>query len=81
MKKIVLIIISATLAFSCAEQPIGSIPMDSESPGPVTDIEVTNVPGGADINYKIPSDNDLLYVKASYELENGTKSSVMVSMY
>ncbi len=81
MKKIALIIITAALAFSCAEQPIGSIPMDSESPGPVTDIEVTNVPGGADISYKIPPDNDLLYVKASYELENGTQSSVMVSMY
>lgn len=81
MKKIILLILSAAMAFSCADQPIGSIPMDSEAPGQITDIVVTNVPGGADISYRIPSDNDLLYVKASYELENGTPSSVMVSMY
>lgn len=81
MKRIILLMFSAAVAYSCADQPIGSIPMDSEAPGQVSDVKVTNVPGGADLSYKIPDDNDLLYVKATYELENGTQSSVMVSMY
>lgn len=81
MKRIILLMFSAAVAYSCADQPIGSIPMDSEAPGQVSDVKVTNVPGGADLSYKIPEDNDLLYVKATYELENGTQSSVMVSMY
>lgn len=74
-------IAAVALACACEQERIGSIPMDSVAPGEVTDVQVTNVPGGADISYKIPSDEDLLMVKAYYNLESGKVGNVTVSMY
>lgn len=81
MKKAMLFIPFLALAAACVEESVGSLSMDTEAPGQVTDIKVTNVPGGADITYQIPENEDLLYVKAYYNLENGRESNVMVSMY
>lgn len=82
MKKYLYILIPALLlAVSCQEEPIGSVPVDSVAPGAVTDVNVENVPGGANITYTLPDDEDLLYVQAFYTLENGTPANVMSSMY
>ena len=82
MKKYLYILIPALLlAASCQEEPIGSVPVDSVAPGAVTEVNVENVPGGANITYTLPDDEDLLYVQAFYTLENGTPANVMSSMY
>jgi len=82
MRKIYLLTIFAAVALvSCQEESIGSIPLDSIAPGVVTDVKVENIPGGANISYTMPDDEDLLYVKAVYKLESGKDASVMTSMY
>jgi len=82
MKKILfLIAIAGALAFmtGCEEDIKGPLFTDDGIPGPVTSPEVENLPGAAIITYTLPSDEDVLYVKAEYTLDNGkqvvTKSS------
>ena len=55
--------------------------MDGVAPGMVTAVGYNSVPGGADIFYTLPDDEDLLYVKANYTLANGKKINTRVSMY
>ncbi len=81
MKKYICIITALLSAWACAEPEIGSTPTDGVAPGGVRDVQFKNVPGGADITYTLPDDNDLLYVKANYTLSNGKQMSVRVSMY
>lgn len=82
MKKILSIIaITGVLAWltGCEEDKKESLFNDSVAPGPISSPEVENLPGAAIISYALPSDEDLLYVKAEYTLTNGqqaeTKSS------
>lgn len=53
---------------------------DGKAPAPVTEASVENLPGAAKITYTLPSDPDLLYVKAVVEAQPGkireTKASV-----
>lgn len=69
-------IISSVIALgfvvlSCSESPIGQQPTDATPPGPVSDVVVENIPGGAILKYTLPEDEDLLCVKALYHLKNG----------
>lgn len=82
MKKILfLIAIVGTLAWmtGCEEDVKGPLFNDHGVPGPVSSPEVENLPGAAIITYTLPRDEDVLYVKAEYTLDNGkqvvTKSS------
>ena len=65
---------------ACADDsqhgPYGS---DNIDPGLVVVNEVVNTPGGAIIYFTPPSDEDLLYVKASFEDENEIEREVIVS--
>lgn len=76
-----IIIVLGFLAFSCTLEPIGQQPIDSVPPGPVSNVKVVNTPGGAILSYKVPEDEDLLYVKAVYSLKDGVKSESRSSMY
>ena len=52
---------------------------NAPAPGPVTNVQVIRTPGGAKLQYKIPSDKNLLYVKAVYNRLDGeieTKTSL-----
>ena len=82
MKNIVfLLFISSLMFISCKEEPIGQQPVDNIPPGLVTDIKVENIPGGAILTYKLPTDEDLLCVKAYYSLKKDTERSVTSSLY
>lgn len=84
MKKIISIInilCTAILIYSCAEESIGQTPIDGIAPKNVTDVQVENISGGAILTYTLPDDEDLLYVKASFILNNGQKSEVRASVY
>ena len=67
--------------YSCKENTIGQQPLHHNTPDPVTDVQVQNIPGGAVLTYNLPDNEDLLYVKASYTLTNGEKSEQRSSLY
>lgn len=72
-------IMISLITWSCSESPIGQQPVDSIAPEAVSNVKVKNIPGGAILSYTLPADEDLLYVKAIYNLKNGmaeTKSSL-----
>ncbi|WP_372772939.1 DUF5000 domain-containing lipoprotein [Mangrovibacterium sp.] len=81
MKKYIYILLVAVWAFACDEEPIGQQPTDAIAPGPVSNITVENIPGGAILTYDLPDDEDLLYVKAVYTLSDGLESEVRASLY
>ena len=58
--------ITAIFAWQCSDQKNWMEPKDDIPPGPVTNVHVTNLNGGALIEYTKPSDPDLMGVKAVY---------------
>lgn len=83
MKKIIHIsfILLVLVYFSgCKEEPIGQTPSNSEAPGCILNPTVKNIPGGAEITYDLPDDDDLLCVKATYTI-NGQEKNTTASMY
>ena len=79
---ITLVCISSFVLVSCEEQgEHGPIVFDSQSPGVITDVELTPVKGGFDIRFTAPSDADLLYVKASFETAAIGETELRVSKY
>ncbi|UCS93892.1 DUF4959 domain-containing protein [Echinicola marina] len=50
-------------------------------PSPVFETSVENLPGKAKITYSLPSNNDLLYVKAVYNRTNGKEAEVKASYF
>ena len=77
---IVTTITAVSLTMTCSEEsghgPYGS---DGIPPDKVTINEVVNTPGGAVIFFTPPTDEDLLYIKASFEDENQLSREVIVS--
>jgi hypothetical protein len=60
------------------QSPSGS---DKTPPSPVANVSVENQAGKAKLTYDLPSDKNLLYVKAVYTLKNGTKIEAKSSYY
>ncbi|MDR1335478.1 MAG: DUF4959 domain-containing protein [Tannerella sp.] len=79
------IALSSILLFAiltaCSEEPVGQQPVDRIAPGPVSNVTVENTPGGAKLNYTLPGDEDLLYVKAVYSRKAGEISENRTSLY
>jgi hypothetical protein len=67
--------------FSCTEEPIGRQPVDSDAPDPVSEVTWIPIPGGAIFYYKLPDNEDLLYVKATYSRDEGVESESIASIY
>ena len=81
MKKILLYIsFCLTLFLSCTEEYIGQPSVDGTKPNTVTGVTVKNIPGGAIVHYKVPGDNNLLYVKGVYMI-NGKECNTSASIY
>ena len=66
---------------ACEEEPIGQQPEDGVAPGEVIPLMPKSVPGGAVVYYTLPTDEDLLYVKAVYTLQDGAERDVRASVY
>ena len=82
MKKYILLLLFASFFYSCfKEDERGQYSIDSVPPGEIKSAQVENVPGGATISYVIPDDKDLLYVKATYSLDNGEVMEQKASAY
>lgn len=79
---LVIAIFFVTVLPSCTEEDErGLVTPDSTPPGIVSEIVVTNLPGGAKIEYKLPDDQDALLVEASYRLGNGETVTAKSSIF
>lgn len=82
MKNLIYLLFITPLFITCNEEYTGQYPIDSTIPGNVTDIEVIEqFGGGVTIRYNIPNDDDLLYVKATYKLDDGRPMEIKSSFY
>src|SRR5690606_18418669 len=84
MKKIIYlftIVGSLTIFGGCQEELREPLFQDSKAPEPVSSPIVVNLPGAATIQYSLPADQDLLYVKAEYMLANGKMAETKSSAY
>jgi hypothetical protein len=69
------------LCFSCKDAEMAPISGSSGKPEKVEILAVDTVPGGVSINYRIPSINDVIEIKAVYTLTNGQKRESSTSFY
>jgi hypothetical protein len=71
----------ALVVSSCKEETIGLQPKDNVPPEPVSDVTYKATPGGAVFRYTLPTDEDLLYVKAVYSRKDGVFSEAKATIY
>jgi hypothetical protein len=83
MKKnnFILIALFALLSYACSDAYIGQYPVESVAPDSVSAVTFDSLPGAVKIAYKLPSDKDLLYVRATYYLDNGKKMEATASAF
>lgn len=82
-KPFLVAVFSLVLSFVSCSEETGPKPLENNSnaPGVVENINIVNLSGKVRLTYKLPVDQDLLYVKANYKLENGTEMEVKASYY
>lgn len=83
MKKhsfIYLFLLGIIVLFACKEETLAPLSTGNK-PNPVKDYTVESLPGGAKITFKVPSSEDLLYIKAEYEIIAGVKRETKSSIY
>lgn len=75
-------IVILSIFSSCQEENMLK-PLESSTaaPGTVSNVNVQNIKGGSVLTYTLPDDTDLSYVKAVYNLPNGTVRTVVSSAY
>lgn len=80
---VVMPVLLVTLAISCkkSESNISVVSDDKTKPGIVTDVQVENINGGAHITYKLPNSKNLLYVLASYKINDSHTRETKASYY
>ncbi|MCY1722483.1 DUF4959 domain-containing protein [Prolixibacteraceae bacterium Z1-6] len=84
MKRIIYLFAIATLLTfisGCEEDKNEPLFKDSQPPSKISNPQVENLPGAAVISYTLPTDEDLLYVKAEYTLSNGVKAEAKSSNF
>ena len=70
-----------TLWSGCIKSTVEPIENDGSAPGPLTDVTWKAIPGGAEISYELPKDNDLLYARASFTTKSGIRREFKASIY
>lgn len=69
------------LLFGACEENVLEPLSQGKKPDPITSYTLESLPGGAKITYELPVFEDLLYVKAEYQLDGGTSREVKSSIY
>ncbi|AOW16857.1 hypothetical protein LPB03_04970 [Polaribacter vadi] len=77
MHKIALLLVFILTIFACSNNEDG----DSIPPGIVSNITIVPTNGGGIINYSLPADDDILYVKAIYTNSQGEEVFKVASKY
>ncbi len=63
------------------QEDMGPVNKNDKKPAPVSNVEVESLPGGARINYTLPASENILYIKAVYEIRDGVEQEVKSSYY
>ena len=69
------------LIISCSEKELEPISGGLGKPDMITNVKALAVPGGAYISYDLPDQEDVLGVKAVFELKDGQVNEVISSFY
>lgn len=82
-KNLLLLAISAGMLWTGCQQAriVGPVDTNGQAPGPVSNVQVVNLHGGAEISYALPKSQDLFYVEADYEIRPGVKGQAKSSYY
>lgn len=76
------VLVFLILGIGCKQETINKPTItNSNPPGVVSNVQVTNISGAATLTYTLPGDNDLMYVKAVYETSPGKTLQVIASHY
>ncbi|MGS2740003.1 DUF5000 domain-containing lipoprotein [Sinomicrobium sp. M5D2P17] len=70
-----------TLPFGCSDELEPSPSRQGDKPDPITSYNVESIAGGAVISYELPNNSDLRYVKAVYNLSDGSIRENKASVY
>lgn len=82
IKKIIYVFFAAVLSVSCQEEnEYGQYSVESIAPGMVKDVTYSALPGAVKLKYVLPTDEDLSYVKAVYQLDDKTIREAKASAY
>lgn len=87
MKKIILkyslSLLCVIVLVACDQSANLNAPLsdDNSKPEVVSDVTVTNFAGKSEITYTLPSNDNLLYVKAVYTLDTGEEREIKSSFY
>lgn len=82
MKNFIYYFFASCLLYSCTEEDnYGQYPVETVPPGIVKNIQYEALPGAVKLTYDQPQDNDLLCVKAIYQLDNATWKEAKASGY
>lgn len=76
----IIIFFLAVFILGCKEEQLKPLAEGGKAPGPVSNVQVLNLPGKVTLTYSLPADPELLYVKAVYEIRKG-KSMEMISTF
>jgi len=76
----VVFLMFSSIIISCSEDPIGQTPTNKTPPSPLKNVIITPTNGGAHITYTLPNEEDISYVKCSFEYD-GKKRVVRSSVY
>lgn len=79
LNTVVFLMISAII-ISCSEDQVGQTPTNKIPPSPLKNVKITPTNGGAYITYTLPNEEDISYVKCSFEY-NGKKRVARSSIY
>jgi len=83
MKKIflILIVVLSIGLYSCNEDIVGQYPVEFVAPDTVSNVTYESLPGAVRLTYKLPTDKDLMSVKAIYTLDNGSVMETAASAF
>lgn len=80
MKKVFILLCFIGIFSACSDDRVWQFSSDGIAPGILKDVVVENIPGGAELTYKLPVDEDLLFVEAQFE-QNGIIRNVKASCH
>lgn len=66
---------------ACKREIHGPLEENGNAPGIISNTNVENLPGAANIFYSLPDDGDVLYVAAEFEIRPGVKKEEKSSLY
>ena len=78
---LIVVFLTTSVFFGCKEDKLEPLEKSTTPPGPVSNVSIKSGPGKAEIQYSLPNDKDLLYVKAVYTLASGKVMEVKSSYY